>query len=87
MHTGTGEGSPRWAAVGTLRRVEGPATADGAAQADRFEADVVLADGGTVHVRPIVPADGDLLLRFHARQSSESIYFRYFSPRPNLTPA
>jgi hypothetical protein len=42
-----------------------------------FEADVVLADGGTVLVRPIRPADGPALLRFHERLSPESIYLRY----------
>jgi acyl-CoA synthetase (NDP forming)/RimJ/RimL family protein N-acetyltransferase len=46
---------------------------------------VVLRDGHTVHVRPIVPEDADRLLRFHQRQSPESIYFRYFSPRPRLS--
>jgi acyl-CoA synthetase (NDP forming)/RimJ/RimL family protein N-acetyltransferase len=55
------------------------------APAARFEADVALADGGTVHVRPIVPEDAALIVDFHARQSPESIYFRYFSPRPTLS--
>ncbi len=50
-----------------------------------FEADVVLADGATAFVRPIRPDDGPLIVDFHARQSPESIYFRYFSPRPRLT--
>lgn len=50
-----------------------------------WEADVVLKDGHTVHVRPIVPDDADRLVRFHQRQSPESIYFRYFSPRPRLS--
>lgn len=50
-----------------------------------WETDVVLADGHTVHVRPIVPSDADRLVRFHHRQSPESIYFRYFSPRPELS--
>lgn len=50
-----------------------------------WETDVVLADGHTVHVRPIVPADAERLVRFHHRQSAESIYFRYFSPRPELS--
>lgn len=50
-----------------------------------WEADVVLKDGHTVHVRPIVPDDADRLERFHRRQSPESIYFRYFSPRPTLS--
>jgi succinyl-CoA synthetase alpha subunit/RimJ/RimL family protein N-acetyltransferase len=50
-----------------------------------FETDVVLADGATAHVRPIRPDDGPLLLDFHARQSPQSIYYRYFSPRPRLS--
>src|SRR5215207_2961022 len=50
-----------------------------------FEADVVLADGATAHVRPIRPDDGPLLVDFHARQSPQSIYYRYFSPRPRLS--
>ena len=51
----------------------------------RWEADVVLSDGGTMSVRPIRPDDADLILRFHDRQSPESIYFRFFSPRPRLS--
>ncbi|HKA03643.1 MAG TPA: hypothetical protein VKD67_04920, partial [Acidimicrobiales bacterium] len=51
----------------------------------RWEGDVVLADGGTVHVRPIRPDDADRLLAFHGRQSPESLYFRFFSPKPRLT--
>ncbi len=47
--------------------------------------DVVLSDGQTVHVRPIRPSDAEELERFHARQSPESVYFRYFSPRPRLS--
>ncbi len=50
-----------------------------------WEADVVLADGGPVHVRPIRPDDGDRLLRFHGSLSAESIYYRFFSPKPRLT--
>lgn len=50
-----------------------------------WEADVVLRDGHTVRVRPISPDDGEALLRFHSRQSAESVYFRYFSPRPELS--
>lgn len=50
-----------------------------------WENDVVLADGHTVRVRPIVPEDAAALVRFHHRQSAESIYFRYFSPRPELS--
>jgi acyl-CoA synthetase (NDP forming)/RimJ/RimL family protein N-acetyltransferase len=50
-----------------------------------FETDVVLADGATAFVRPIRPDDAPRLTAFHARQSPESIYFRYFSPRPRLS--
>lgn len=50
-----------------------------------FETDVVLSDGATAHVRPIRPDDASRLLAFHARQSPESIYYRYFSPRPRLS--
>lgn len=46
---------------------------------------MVLGDGATVHIRPIVPSDADRLLRFHSRQSPESIYFRFFSPHPRLS--
>jgi len=50
-----------------------------------FETDVVLSDGSTTQVRPIQPADGPLIAAFHARQSPQSIYYRYFSPRPRLS--
>ena len=50
-----------------------------------FETDVALADGATSHVRPIRPDDGPRLLAFHERQSPQSIYYRYFSPRPRLS--
>ncbi len=52
---------------------------------DHWEADVVLTDGGTAHLRPIRPDDADLLRAFYARLSPESIYYRFFSPRPRLT--
>lgn len=50
-----------------------------------WESDVVLRDGQTVHIRPIRVSDASELERFHARQSPESVYFRYFSPRPTLS--
>ncbi len=50
-----------------------------------WEADVALKDGQTVRIRPISPEDGERLRRFHARQSEESIYFRFFTPRPRLS--
>ncbi|HEY2998531.1 MAG TPA: GNAT family N-acetyltransferase, partial [Acidimicrobiales bacterium] len=56
-----------------------------AAYPAEWDADVVLADGGTVRIRPIRPDDGPRIVDFHALQSPESIYFRYFSPHPHLT--
>ncbi|MEV6862594.1 GNAT family N-acetyltransferase [Streptosporangium subroseum] len=50
-----------------------------------WEADVVLSDGGTAHLRPIRPADADRLRSFYSRLSDESIYFRFFGPRPRLS--
>jgi len=50
-----------------------------------WEADVVLRDGSVAHVRPIVPDDGDGLRRFHAGQSAESIYLRFFAPLKTLS--
>ena len=44
-----------------------------------WQADVVLRDGGTAHLRPILPDDADLLRRFHSRLSDETIYNRFFS--------
>jgi acyl-CoA synthetase (NDP forming)/GNAT superfamily N-acetyltransferase len=52
---------------------------------DHWEADVVLTDGGTAHIRPIRADDAGLLREFYARLSPESIYYRFFSPRPRLT--
>lgn len=50
----------------------------------RWEADVVLSDGGTVHLRPIVAADADQLVAFHGRLSDRTRYFRYFGPYPRM---
>ncbi|MGL5859781.1 MAG: GNAT family N-acetyltransferase, partial [Phycicoccus sp.] len=45
-----------------------------------WEADVVLSDGTVTHLRPIRPDDADALRRFHAAQSEESVYLRFFAP-------
>jgi acyl-CoA synthetase (NDP forming)/RimJ/RimL family protein N-acetyltransferase len=44
-----------------------------------WEADVVLRDGGTAHLRPVRPDDAERLKRFYSRLSDETIYFRFFS--------
>ena len=51
-----------------------------------WETDAVLSDGGTVHVRPITPADKERLVDLHGRLSDRTIYYRFFSPHPRLTP-
>jgi len=49
-----------------------------------WEADVVVADGGTVHLRPICPSDADAIVRFHAGLSARTRYLRYFSAYPRI---
>ena len=43
-----------------------PMTSSPRAAPAHWECDVILVDGGTVHVRPIGPDDGDRLVAFHA---------------------
>jgi acyl-CoA synthetase (NDP forming)/GNAT superfamily N-acetyltransferase len=47
---------------------------------------VVLGDGASALIRPIRPDDAPALAAFHARQSPESRYLRYFSPKLELSP-
>ncbi len=51
-----------------------------------WEADVLLRDGRTAHIRPIRPEDSDLMVEFYARVSPESKYYRFFAPMPELSP-
>ena len=50
-----------------------------------WEADVLLKDGSTAHIRPIRPEDADLLVDFYSRVSDRSKYYRFFSPMPTLS--
>ncbi|MCP3423608.1 bifunctional acetate--CoA ligase family protein/GNAT family N-acetyltransferase [Nocardioides pinisoli] len=50
-----------------------------------WEADVLLRDGRTAHIRPIQPDDRDLLVEFYSRVSDQSKYYRFFSPMPELS--
>ncbi|WP_066642668.1 GNAT family N-acetyltransferase [Serinicoccus hydrothermalis] len=50
-----------------------------------WEADVVLSDGRVAHVRPIRPDDTEAIHRFHAAQSEQSIYLRFFAPIKRLS--
>ena len=47
--------------------------------------DALLADGRVVQIRPIEPADGDRLVRFHDSLSPETIRLRFFVLHPRLT--
>lgn len=51
----------------------------------QWETHAVLKDGSTVELRPIKATDRDALELFHGRQSQESIYFRFFRYRPELS--
>ena len=46
---------------------------------------VVLGNGDTVFIRPLTTDDRPALAAFHERQSAESIYRRFFSPKPELS--
>jgi acyl-CoA synthetase (NDP forming)/GNAT superfamily N-acetyltransferase len=62
-----------------------PEQAPGPEYPERWEADVVLRDGGTALLRPIRPEDAGLLVEFYARVSDQSKYFRFFAPYPRLS--
>lgn len=55
-------------------------TDDSPTYPEHWEADIVLRDGSTMRIRPIVPADAEALQEFHSRQSEESVYLRFFAP-------
>ena len=60
-------------------------SAHSAPRPDEWQADVVLADGSTAHVRPISADDGDALVALHSRLSPSTIYYRFFSFHPRLS--
>lgn len=57
-----------------------------AAYPAHWEADVVLRDGTTAHLRPITPMDAQALQEMHKHQSETSVYLRYFTYKSSLTP-
>ncbi|APU13815.1 MULTISPECIES: bifunctional GNAT family N-acetyltransferase/acetate--CoA ligase family protein [Actinoalloteichus] len=63
-------------------RREVPQAAPGAPR--HWAADVVLSDGGTVHLRPLEPEDGPLLVALHSRMSERTRYLRYFGAYPRM---
>ncbi|GAB4007040.1 bifunctional acetate--CoA ligase family protein/GNAT family N-acetyltransferase [Nocardioides ultimimeridianus] len=52
---------------------------------EHWEADVLLRDGRTAHIRPMRADDEQLLVEFYSRVSDESKYYRFFSPMPVLS--
>ncbi|MCO7219387.1 bifunctional GNAT family N-acetyltransferase/acetate--CoA ligase family protein [Klenkia sp. PcliD-1-E] len=50
-----------------------------------WEADVVAADGGTVHLRPITPEDADGIQGLMERSSDQTRYYRFFGPMKRLS--
>ncbi len=52
-----------------------------------WEADVLLSDGGVVHLRPVRADDGPGLVAMHDRTSDRSKYLRYFQMVSRLSPA
>jgi acyl-CoA synthetase (NDP forming)/RimJ/RimL family protein N-acetyltransferase len=50
-----------------------------------WEADVLLRDGHTAHLRPISVDDAELLVEFYAQVSAQSKYLRFFAPMPTLS--
>ncbi|HEU4423480.1 MAG TPA: GNAT family N-acetyltransferase, partial [Pilimelia sp.] len=47
-------------------------------------ADVLLADGTAIHLRPIQPQDAEAIVALHSRFSERTRYLRYFSPYPRI---
>lgn len=50
-----------------------------------WEADIVAADGGTVHLRPIRPEDAEGLTGLMDRSSDQTRYYRFFGPMKRLS--
>jgi GNAT superfamily N-acetyltransferase len=51
-----------------------------------LESDIEIRTGATLHVRPIRSDDAVKLIAFHHKLSFDSIYRRYFSIHPELSP-
>jgi GNAT superfamily N-acetyltransferase len=64
-----------------------PGGADPEGYPRELERDVVSYDGLQYHVRPIRPDDGPRLVAFHEHLSTRSVYLRFFTLHPTLSPA
>lgn len=61
-------------------------SADGPMPPAHWQADVVLSDGGTVHLRPIAPGDAGALVEMHSRLSERTVFLRFFGAYPKIPP-
>lgn len=52
-----------------------------------LESDFALKDGTSVHIRPIRPEDDRALVEIFNRSSPQTVYQRFFSALPELTPS
>ncbi len=52
-----------------------------------LESETRMADGKTLHIRPIRPDDGQVLAVFHDSLSDQTVFRRYFYLHPRLSPA
>jgi acyl-CoA synthetase (NDP forming)/RimJ/RimL family protein N-acetyltransferase len=59
--------------------------ADNPTPPPHWEADIVAADGGTVHLRPICPEDADGINGLMERSSDQTRYYRFFGPMKRLS--
>jgi RimJ/RimL family protein N-acetyltransferase len=50
------------------------------------QSDITLRDGTPVHIRPIRPEDDHVLVELFQHLSAQSIYQRFFTAMPELTP-
>lgn len=83
MNGGTAGEPGGTAGTAGMTRTAGP---PGPGYPQHWEADVLLADGGTAHLRPITPEDADPLRRLFGRLSQRTLYLRYHGSHPRLTP-
>jgi acyl-CoA synthetase (NDP forming)/GNAT superfamily N-acetyltransferase len=63
----------------------GPPPAENPTPPPHWEADIVAADGGTVHLRPICPDDDEGINGLMERSSDQTRYYRFFGPMRKLS--
>ncbi len=54
-------------------------------EAREYQADELLRDGGSIHIRAIRPEDRARLLEHFRALSPQSVYFRFFGPKRSLS--